>query len=272
MSETENLLRFGRKNQETGGIDFHVSTQAFTPQQVAELVEQNISHPCVPAFHAWWYHAKHTWAMTRYKGVPILKAPTDLWVYQEMIWALKPHVIIETGTCFGGSALWFMDQLKMAHPVKDSMKLAVISIDITDRRTTNEILTGGQDVGWTIPEHESVYFLHGSSTEEGMPERVEDIASQYGDRVMCSLDSDHSHDHVRAELELYAPLVTPGQYLVVEDTNISGRPLRVPDDAGPGAAADAFLATEFGQTFYKDVLCERHLLTMHPGGWLRKHG
>ncbi len=84
---------------------------------------------------------------------------------------------------------------------------------------------------------------------------------------MISLDADHSADHVRRELELYAPLCRVGEYLVVEDTNISWSG---PDgDRGAAGGVQDYMDAHPGE-FVQDILCERWLTTMHPGGWLRR--
>ena len=89
-----------------------------------------------------------------------------------------------------------------------------------------------------------------------------------GKSVMVILDSDHTRDHVLAELRAYAPIVTPGQYLVVEDSNINGHPVFPGFGPGPMEALQAFLA-ETGE-FEVDRSREKFLVTFNPGGYLRK--
>ena len=85
---------------------------------------------------------------------------------------------------------------------------------------------------------------------------------------MVVLDSDHSQENVLRELEVYAPLVTPGQYLVVEDTNVNGHPVLPEHGPGPYEAVQQFLAGT--SDFEFDPQCERFLFTQNPGGWLRR--
>lgn len=203
----------------------------------------------IDAFHKLWYASYFTHGMTYFEGVPLIKCPMDLWVYSELIFDLKPTLIIETGTAFGGSALFFARQLEKLGAGQ------VISVDVA--------------LGEQLPRHSRITFLKGSSTDPAIVALVAQRAAAH-ERVMVVLDSDHGAAHVLAELEQYAPLVTPGQFLVVEDTNITGHPVDLDWKGGPGPheAVEAFLASD--GPFERDPLAERYLLTMHPGGWLRR--
>ena len=151
-------------------------------------------------------------------GIPIQKWPCDLQTYQEVIWETKPDTIIETGTLFGGSALYF------AHLLDAIGNGRVVTIDIENI----------QD--WEYPKHPRITYLLGkSSTDSSVLERVKSLASG---KTMVVLDSDHSKAHVLKELQLYAPLVTSGNYLVVEDTNINGHPVSPEFGPGPQEALD----------------------------------
>jgi cephalosporin hydroxylase len=109
-------------------------------------------------------------------------------------------------------------------------------------------------------------FLVGSSTA---PEIIADITERVrGKSVLVLLDSDHSQAHVANELELYAPLVTPGSYLIVQDTNVNGHPIAPEHGPGPWEAVAEFLPRH--PEFTADRGRERLLFTMHPGGYLRR--
>lgn len=222
-------------------------TSAQMREDVAAVRAQH--GPALDAFHRIWYDAYFTHGMTYFEGVPLIKNPMDLWVYQELIFDLKPTLIIETGTAFGGSALFFARQLEKLGAG------SVVSVDISPAEQ--------------LPRHSRITFLPGSSIDPAIVALVANRARAH-ERVMVILDSDHGAEHVRAELEAYAPLVTVGQFLVVEDTNINGHPVDIDWKGGPGphAAVDAFLPEH--PEFERDVLAERYLLTMHPGGWLRR--
>ena len=88
------------------------------------------------------------------------------------------------------------------------------------------------------------------------------------ERVMVVLDSDHSCEHVYKEMVAYAPLVSPGCYMVVEDGNINGRPNLPQFGPGPAEAIERFLSHD--ESFEVDKRCERHLFSFNPGGWLLK--
>jgi cephalosporin hydroxylase len=186
-------------------------------------------------------------------GVPVIKSPNDLWMMQQIMAEVRPDYVVEAGTYLGGSALWFAD-------VMDALELPpeskVITIDIEDMASR----AARFDV-W----RRRVEFIHGSSTG---PEVVARIAERVrGRKVIVALDSDHSRDHVLAELRAYAPLVSPGSYLVVEDTELDGSP-GLP--LGPMAASRDFLASPEGAAFQRDRSREAYIYTLHPGGWLKK--
>jgi cephalosporin hydroxylase len=206
--------------------------------------------PVVDGFHRLYYDAGYsggTWADTRWFGAPALKCPLDLWIYQEILHELAPDLIVETGTADGGSGLF------LATLCEAKGKGQVISVDI-------EVRPGR-------PQHDRLSYLTGSSTGPAVIERVTRLASD-AETVMVVLDSDHSHDHVLAELRAYAPLVTTGSYLVVEDTNINGHPVYDHFGPGPMEAVEDFL--EENDAFVVDASREKLLLTFNPRGWLRK--
>ena len=230
--------------------------EQLTREDVIAQIRNCQQDPAVSQYHALWYHAKHTWPLTRYQGVPMLKAPNDLQIYHEILWQTRPTLVIETGSCFGASAMWFADQIA-------PWGGRVISIDLVPPADVAARM--GQQQQWPVVERPNLTFLTGSSLDPGIVAAVAEDA-EVADRVLVSLDSNHSVAHVRAELDAYGHLAKPaGAYLVVEDTNMSGRPMRA-TDPGPGAAVDDWLTT--CEDFAINPLCERYLLTFHPGGWL----
>ncbi len=198
-------------------------------------------------FNALYYQLdKQTWSNTRYRGVTLFKAPTDLWIYQELIEACRPDLIIETGTCRGGSALFLHDTAKNICPC------TVISID-----TTHDFLHGRA-------KESDVVFLLGSSTDDEIVARVKaHIAAYYCQRVMVILDSDHSKEHVLKELQIYAPLVSVHCPLIVEDTNNCN---------GPKDAIDEWLSEHEQHTyqFRPDYMCEKFMLTFNRDGYFER--
>jgi cephalosporin hydroxylase len=198
------------------------------------------------AFHAlWWYAEPWNYQRTRWLGTPVFQCPMDLWIQQEIITETRPTLIVETGSAFGGSALFFVSVFNGR----------VISID--DQHEMRPVII-----------QDRIEFLKGRSDDPEIVGRVTHAAA--GERVMVFLDSDHRCEHVLKELELYSPLVTPGCYMVAHDTNLDGAPISDARfvDKGPGEAVRRFLMTH--PEFEVDRTRERLILTFSPGGWLRR--
>jgi cephalosporin hydroxylase len=197
------------------------------------------------AFHRAYYDSG-IWQRTYWLGVPIAKYPTDLIAYQEVLWESRPDLIVECGTFRGGSAYFFATLCElMGHG-------RVLTID--------PVVQPGR------PQHARLSYLQGSSTA---PETLEQVRAARGSGTcMVVLDSDHSKAHVLNELRLYAPLVDPGQYLVVEDTNVNGHPVLPEHGPGPWEALEVFLAE--CPDFEPVGWGEKYFLTANPWGYLRK--
>ena len=188
-----------------------------------------------------------TWRNTSWCGTPALKCPLDLWIYQEIIHEAEPDIIIETGTHKGGTTLFLAN-------VCDILKRGrIVSVDV-------EVLPGR-------PEHTRISYVTGSSVSEDV---VAGIRSgvRPGERVLVILDSDHRAQHVLAELQAYGALVTPGSYMIVEDTNVNGHPVRPEFGPGPTEAIDRFLSANGG--FVVEEKWEKFILTFNPRGYLRR--
>ena len=204
------------------------------------------------AFKLFW--KLNMWRSMYWFGIPVLKSPSDMWMMQQLIAEVRPDYIIETGTFFGGSALYYAHMLE-GLGVADAK---VITIDIVDK-----VAEASKHPLWK----KRVEFVHGSSTD---PEIVARITKRVdGKKVMVLLDSNHARHHVADELRAYSPLVNRGSYIVVEDTSLDGIPL-VPDMPVPGpmAATREFLESEDGAAFKPDRARESFLFTFHPTGWL----
>ncbi len=206
----------------------------------------------VDLFHKLYYEqSKRTWQNTRWMGTRVMKTPFDLWVYQEMIHEMRPDVIIETGTALGGSALYF------AHLFDLMEKGRIVTIDLEERE------------GNPVPPHDRIMYLRGSSVAAEVVERVR-METEDAEDVVVILDSDHSKDHVLAELKTYAPFVTGGSYLIVEDTNVNGRPVLPDFGEGPAEAIEEFLGTGEGRNFEVDPSREKFYFTFNSGGFLKR--
>jgi cephalosporin hydroxylase len=182
-------------------------------------------------------------------GNEMFKCPLDLWVYQEIIVANRPDVILETGTYKGGSALFLANVCDLIGHGE------IITIDID---------TSHQPIR---PQHPRITYLSGSSTSPDVLAQVADIVKDRTN-VMVVLDSDHQHDHVLAELRNYHRFVPLGGYLIVEDTNVNGHPTYPGFGPGPWEAVDTFLSET--SSFIADRTRERFILTMNPRGFLRR--
>lgn len=216
----------------------------------ADIASEAVAHAdVIAAFHRVFYDSPNTHTFTNWMGVPILKNPLDLWIYQEILWDLKPTLIIETGTAYGGSALYF------AH--------------MMDRRAEGRVITVDIEPNEPIPYHRRLIAIKGSSTDEQILSQIAALIKP-DDRVMVVLDSDHSAAYVKAELDIYSHFVTPGQFLVVEDTNINGNPVSRDWMGGPGpmTAVQEWLPQH--PEFQPDILAERMMVTFYPDGWLRR--
>jgi cephalosporin hydroxylase len=203
----------------------------------------------VRQFHRLYYHSvDRTWKDTYYRGVTIWKCPLDLWLYQEMLHELRPSLIVETGTAYGGSAYFLGD-------LCDTLGLPtrIVTIDVQPQPDR--------------PQHDRVRYVTASSTDPDVVAQVYAEAPQ-GEPVLVILDSDHSRDHVLAELRAWADLVTVGSYVVVEDTNVNGHPAYPEFGPGPMEAVDAFLAED--DRFVVDEGREKFFMTFNPRGYLKK--
>jgi len=201
-------------------------------------------------FHQLYYDSRtggKPWRYTYWLGRRILKCPMDLWLYQEMLVELKPDFIVETGTAFGASAHYMATICDLIGKGK------VITIDIEAQPD--------------LPQHPRLTYLLGSSTD---PAIVKQVKATVGSSpvVMVVLDSDHSRDHVLAELKIWSDLVTVGSYCIVEDSNVNGHPIFKEHGPGPKEAIDEFLAQD--SRFQIDSSREKFFMTFNPDGFLKR--
>lgn len=219
----------------------------------SELQQLSIDVTTVSDVH----HYSYVW---RWLGLPIIQMPTDVLATQEVIWATRPQVIVETGIARGGSVILHSSILQLLG------EGTVVAVDI-DLRAHNRAAIESH------PLAERVQLIEGSSID---PNVVADVRKRIGgaERVMVVLDSNHTHEHVLEELQLYGPLVTPGQYLVVADTIVEHLPRQEhrPRPWGPGdnpkTALDAYLGDTDRFVVDPDVN-NKLIMTSSPGGYLR---
>ena len=185
---------------------------------------------------------------TKWMGVPVWKSVMDLWVLQEIIYEKKPDVIIETGTAHGGSALYFADLFN----TMSAGRGIVISIDIKPKPV--------------LPKNSRIKYITGDSVSKDVLKTVRGCITS-SDKIMVILDSSHTKKHVTSELCKYGSIVSLGQYLIVEDTNINGHPVNNPNSGpGPWEAVHDFLKTD--KHFAVDKTREKFGMSFCPEGFL----
>jgi cephalosporin hydroxylase len=198
----------------------------------------------------------------RWLGVPIIQYPQDIVALQEIIWQVRPDVIIETGIARGGSLIFYASMLQLLGG--DGV---VVGVDI-DIRPHNRVVIEAH------PLFPRIRLIEGSSVDRDVVARAAAF-TQGRQRVMVVLDSNHTHDHVRQELALYSPLVTPGSYLVVLDTVIEQMPADAFPDRpwgrgdNPWTAVQEFLKGQ--HDFEVDAgIHQKLLITVAPDGYLKR--
>ncbi len=194
-------------------------------------------------------------------GRPIIQFPQDVLATQEIIWRVKPDLIIETGIAHGGSLIFYASMLELLGEAGQ-----VLGVDI-DIREHNRFEIESH------PMFKRITMLQGSSINEEIAKQIHQIAADKR-QVLVILDSNHTHNHVLKELELYAPLVTKGSYLIVFDTIIEDMPESFSSDRpwgqgnNPKTAVQEFLRDN--DRFQTDQEIQAKLLiTVAPNGYLK---
>jgi cephalosporin hydroxylase len=260
------------------GMKIVIDTTAQTLTQVSGAAENTVGLFTKEAFEAlslaWvrvgWslqYYHNFTWF-----GLPVLQLPEDLLRLQEVIYALRPAVIVETGVYRGGSLLFHASLLAAMGTDKGMGEGKVIGIDREIHQSTREALC-------RHPLAARIALLEGDSTDPKIVAQVAELVGSAGP-VLVILDSGHTRDHVARELECYAPLVTQGSYIVATDgimKDIADVPRALPEwkTDNPFEAANEFAARhpEFRQQ--PPAWLSRHgplteNVTYWPGAWLQR--
>lgn len=200
-------------------------------------------------------------------GRPIIQYPQDIVAIQELIWKVKPDLIIETGIAHGGSLILSASMLALLEICGEIDNGSVIGIDIEIRKHNRIEIE-------KHPLFKKIMMIEGSSISEEVITKVTSIVESKN-RTMILLDSNHTHDHVLRELELYSPFVSAGSYLVVFDTIIEDLPsdliISRPWGKGnnPKTAVKEFL--RYNKKFEIDKNIENKLLiTVAPDGYLMR--
>ncbi|TCL75623.1 cephalosporin hydroxylase family protein [Rhizobium sp. BK251] len=206
MSEETKFAEYVRGNIESAGQD--AGFIGLSQVWVRECIRHN-------------YAQNFTWL-----GRPIIQVPQDVYAIQELIWTCRPDIVIETGIAHGGSLILSASMLAMLDYC-DALQQGVVLDPRASRRKVVGIdidIRAHNRAG--IENHplaHKIKMIEGSSVASAVFEQV--LAQSEGyERVMVFLDSNHTHEHVLAELELYAPLASKGSYCVVWDTGVEDLP------------------------------------------------
>jgi cephalosporin hydroxylase len=222
-----------------------MSADAALAAAAADFMRKSIDHR---------YSYNFTWL-----GVPVIQYPQDLMALQELIWADRPDLIIETGVAHGGSAVFFASMLELLGAG------TVLAIDIEIRRHNRAAIEAH-------PLAKRIVLIEGSSTDAAVVAAAA-ARARTARSVLVVLDSNHTHEHVARELDLYSPFVKRGGHIAVLDTIVEHLPGPFADRPwgpgnSPGSAVDAFLAKN--DRFAVDsAVSDKLLITVAPGGYLR---
>lgn len=231
-----------------------------TPPQDLHIIESVNFNKTLTEFHFIYYHGQgltmgntnigNPMTTAKWMGLTVGKCPLDLWVYQEILFETRPDLIIEAGTAAGGSAL-FMAQM-------------------CDLMGTGNVITLDIKKGPHYRPHPRLVYAQADIVNPDTRKMIDSIIKDapYPPRVMIVFDDDHHQKHVEEEMEMYCDLVSPGCYMIVEDTNINGNPVYPEFGPGPREAVLNFL--EKHPEFYPDYSKHKFLMTCNPGGYLRR--
>lgn len=220
---------------------------------ITDLAYQNLMSYELGEYLEWYFSSKGFLHSIDWMGIPARKIPMDMWIYQEIIFETKPDFIIEIGAFYGGSTLF------LAQVCDGIGKGQVISVDISH--------------DFFMATHHRIEKVTGDCSHSDTISTVKDLV-QHG-TVMVIHDGDHNAVAVRRDLELYAPLVSPGMYLIVEDGIVDlfnpsrNKLAKAYSEGGPLKASREFLSN-YSTEFELDSRRERFILTTNPEGYLRR--
>lgn len=236
--------------------DFEKEKSQYIGELKTDMALRSLSNKWIEDASRHKYSYNFTWL-----GRPIIQFPQDMIALQEIIWNIKPDLIIETGIAHGGSLIFYASILEM---IGNAGRVLGIDIDI---RKHNRIEIEKH------PLYKKITMLEGSSVSEDIAQQVFK-AAQEKSKILLILDSNHTHEHVYKELILYSKLVKKDSYVVVFDTIIEDLPADYfperPWGKGnnPKTAVESFL--KITERFEVDTDIEAKLLiTVAPGGYLK---
>jgi cephalosporin hydroxylase len=203
------------------------------------------------------YHRNFEWL-----GIPIIQWPQDVLALVEILWDVKPTLVVETGVAFGGALVLYASILRLA-----GIEPQVLGVELAMRDANRARLAAH-------PLAKGITILDGSSTDPAIVAAVAARAAA-AERTLVILDSHHTHEHVATELDLYARFVTPGSYLIVYGTSVADLPADLALDRpwgperNPGSALADWLPHHPEFAVARDI-DDRLVLSDAPGGYLRR--
>jgi cephalosporin hydroxylase len=204
-------------------------------------------------YHLWYYNTG-VWQQTTWMGVHTLKSPMDMWNYQEILVSLQPSVIVEFGTNQGGSALFFSSVMQQI-----GRPYVIVSADIA-----------ASGISEKTKSDPNVRLLTASSSSPEVRKTIQELRLKFPGPAFAILDSDHSKEHVFAEMESLRDILVAGDYMIVEDSNINGHPVLSSFGPGPYEAVQEYIR-KYPQDYEHDFERERKFgFSFAPNGFLRR--
>lgn len=194
-------------------------------------------------------------------GIPAIQNPYDMVRTQEIIFNLRPDVVIETGIAHGGSLIFYASILELLGKGK------VVGVDIDIRKHNKNLII-------KHPLFKRITLIEGSSTDNRVIRNIKKIIGN-SKRVLVLLDSSHTHEHVLKELELYSPLVSKGSYIIVFDTIVEYMPPEYSSNRPWGHGNNPYTAVKEFLRTHKNFIVDRDIenktfITVAPGGYLKR--
>ena len=229
---------------------------ALPPQIVVDLTQD---------LRAYWRERMRQHISDLYAGVRLSKLPEDLRTYEHLMWLDRPDTVIEIGTQYGGSALWFRDRLRVLQSYGLIGEPRVITLDVDQAAARSHLRQA--DAAY----EESIHVLEDDVRDPAVATRV---AQLIGARCFVVEDSAHEYDTTLAALTSFAGFVSPGGYFVVEDGSVDIETLRIAEDWPRGVlpAVRDWLQTAQGREFVVRRDLELYGITSHPNGFLQRVG
>ena len=245
-------------------------------ERIAEMAEDDNLYNAARDFMVASVIPKYSYNFS-WQDRPIIQYPQDIVAMQEIIWEVKPDLIIETGIAHGGSLIFSASILAML-----DMEDAIQTNNVINPRESNRMVLGididirahNKKAIKAHPMSSRIQMIEGSSVDEDVIKQVKEIASHY-DKILICLDSNHTYDHVFAELEAYARLTSKDSYCIVFDTIIDNMPSDTYPDRPWGPSNNPKIAVrkylKIHPEFEIDSKIQNKLLiTVSPEGYLKR--